>query len=63
MRVSIEMNYTRDKANPDQEPLDAFIVGVLPDIQGAWARNAEGSGFIYDNEGSIVGRWTTKRSS
>lgn len=59
MKVTIELECTADNNNAYQQRLDDLIIGVLPDIQSAWERNAEGSGFIYDDDGSPLGRWTT----
>lgn len=62
MKVTIELEHTnlpQSSDDPKQESLDTLIIGVLPDIQGAWERNEVGSGFIYDDNANPVGRWTT----
>lgn len=61
MKITIELEATA-KHHTDksyQAQLDELIIGVLPDIQNAWKRNAVGSGFIYDDNATPVGRWTT----
>lgn len=58
MKVTIELEYALG-SDPEQEQLDSLIIGVLPDIQSAWERESKGSGFIYDDNATPVGRWTT----
>ncbi len=59
MKVTIELEYHID-IEPSGERVDDLLIGVIPDIQSAAERKAEGSGFIYTNEGKPVGRWTTR---